>query len=224
MPLTFQRTLMPKSGIDQAVITGISGALNYGFAALIQDTIEAVALRLSGGDLARRGQPARRGGGRASRSTSRRSALGTRHPDRTTGSSRASGCRGAPCARPGGGSPPRDWPARSSGSPRRSSAAGKDREDRSIPVALPVGIALAAVERIPPPPLGGGGPGGVLDEDSSTSAAQVARHGARRDARAERRRRRRAAVRVRRQQGAREGPRAAPSACSAPSGTRPRCP
>src|SRR5436189_4848 len=48
MPITFQRTLMPKSGVDQAVITGISGALNYGFAALIQDTNEAVALRLSG--------------------------------------------------------------------------------------------------------------------------------------------------------------------------------
>lgn len=48
MPLTFQRTLMPKSMVDQALITGISGALNYGIPALIQDTIEAVALRLSG--------------------------------------------------------------------------------------------------------------------------------------------------------------------------------
>jgi uncharacterized membrane protein len=48
MPLTFQRTLMPKSTVDQALITGISGALNYGIPALLQDTVEAVALRLSG--------------------------------------------------------------------------------------------------------------------------------------------------------------------------------
>jgi hypothetical protein len=48
MPSTFQRTLMPRSTLDQALITGICGALDYGFAALIQDTVEAAALRLSG--------------------------------------------------------------------------------------------------------------------------------------------------------------------------------
>jgi len=48
MPTTFQRTLMPRSTLDQALTTGICGALDYGFAALIQDTIEAVALRVSG--------------------------------------------------------------------------------------------------------------------------------------------------------------------------------
>ena len=48
MPTTFQRTLMPRSTLDQALTTGICGALNYGFAALIQDTVEAVALRISG--------------------------------------------------------------------------------------------------------------------------------------------------------------------------------
>ncbi len=48
MPITFQRTLMPRSNMDQALITGISTALNYGFAAMIQDTVESVALRLSG--------------------------------------------------------------------------------------------------------------------------------------------------------------------------------
>ena len=47
-PTTFQRTLMSRSTRDQALITGICGALDYGFAALIQDTVEAVALRLSG--------------------------------------------------------------------------------------------------------------------------------------------------------------------------------
>jgi hypothetical protein len=45
MPITFQPTLMPRSGLDQALITGISTSLNYAFAALIQDSIEAVALR-----------------------------------------------------------------------------------------------------------------------------------------------------------------------------------
>ena len=48
MPTTFQRTLMPRSTLDQALTTGICGALDYGFAALIQDTVEAVALRISG--------------------------------------------------------------------------------------------------------------------------------------------------------------------------------
>jgi uncharacterized membrane protein len=48
MPTTFQRTLMPRSTLDQALTTGVCGALNYGFAALIQDTVEAVALRISG--------------------------------------------------------------------------------------------------------------------------------------------------------------------------------
>jgi uncharacterized membrane protein len=48
MPITFQPTLMPRSGLDQALITGISAALNYSFAALIQDSIEAVALRGAG--------------------------------------------------------------------------------------------------------------------------------------------------------------------------------
>lgn len=47
-PTTFQRTLMPRSTRDQALTTGICGALDYGFAALIQDTVEAVALRISG--------------------------------------------------------------------------------------------------------------------------------------------------------------------------------
>ncbi len=48
MPITFQRTLMPRSTLDQALTTGICGALDYGSAALIQDTVEAVSLRISG--------------------------------------------------------------------------------------------------------------------------------------------------------------------------------
>jgi uncharacterized membrane protein len=47
MPTTFQRTLMPRSTLDQALTTGICGALDYGFAALIQDTVEAGSRRIS---------------------------------------------------------------------------------------------------------------------------------------------------------------------------------
>ena len=36
---------MPRSGLDQALVTGISASLDYAFAALIQDSIEAMALR-----------------------------------------------------------------------------------------------------------------------------------------------------------------------------------
>jgi hypothetical protein len=35
---------MPRSALDQALVTGISTALNYALAALVQDSIEAVAL------------------------------------------------------------------------------------------------------------------------------------------------------------------------------------
>ena len=48
MPITFQPTLMPRSVLDQALVSGISTSLNYAFAALIQDSLEAVALRGAG--------------------------------------------------------------------------------------------------------------------------------------------------------------------------------
>jgi hypothetical protein len=48
MPITFQPTLMPRSALDQALVTGISTGLNYSFAALVQDSIEALALRGAG--------------------------------------------------------------------------------------------------------------------------------------------------------------------------------
>src|SRR5918992_4065602 len=50
VPLTFQPTLMPRSALDQALVTGISTSLNYALAALIQDSIEALALRAAGRD------------------------------------------------------------------------------------------------------------------------------------------------------------------------------
>jgi hypothetical protein len=66
MPLTFQPTLMPRSPLDQALVTGISTALNYSFAALVQDSIEAMALRGAG-----RTDPAR-----VDRHTWRRASIG----------------------------------------------------------------------------------------------------------------------------------------------------
>jgi uncharacterized membrane protein len=48
MPITFQPTLMPRSVVDQALVTGISTSLNYAMSALIQDSVEALALRAAG--------------------------------------------------------------------------------------------------------------------------------------------------------------------------------
>ena len=45
MPITFQPTLMTRSALHQALVSGISTSLDYAFAALIQDSLEAVALR-----------------------------------------------------------------------------------------------------------------------------------------------------------------------------------
>jgi hypothetical protein len=39
---------MPRSALDQALVTGISTSLNYSFAALLQDSIEALALGSAG--------------------------------------------------------------------------------------------------------------------------------------------------------------------------------
>jgi uncharacterized membrane protein len=47
-PLTFQRTLMPRTTLDQGIVTGLSTAAHYGFTALVQDSIETIAMRLAG--------------------------------------------------------------------------------------------------------------------------------------------------------------------------------
>jgi uncharacterized membrane protein len=46
MPLTFQRTLMPRSTLDQGIVTGVTTALSFLVTALVQDTIEAFASRV----------------------------------------------------------------------------------------------------------------------------------------------------------------------------------
>ena len=48
VPVSFQRTLMPRSTLDQGLVTGLSMTLDYTLGALVQDGIEVVALRLLG--------------------------------------------------------------------------------------------------------------------------------------------------------------------------------
>jgi uncharacterized membrane protein len=48
VPLTFQRTLMPRTTIDQALITGLSFAANHALASLVQESLQSVALLITG--------------------------------------------------------------------------------------------------------------------------------------------------------------------------------
>jgi uncharacterized membrane protein len=62
-PLTFQRTLMPRSTMDQAVVTGLTVSANHALVSLVQEVIQATALTVAG--QARRRQPDERRWGRA---------------------------------------------------------------------------------------------------------------------------------------------------------------
>ena len=44
VPLTFQRTLMPRSTMDQALVTGLTVAANRALVSLVQESIQAGAL------------------------------------------------------------------------------------------------------------------------------------------------------------------------------------
>ena len=48
VPRSFQRTLMPRSAVDQGVVTGVLVGGNYATAAFLQDVIEALAERFGG--------------------------------------------------------------------------------------------------------------------------------------------------------------------------------
>ncbi len=47
-PLTFQRTLMPRATMDQALVTGLSASSNHALVALLQESIQAAVLALTG--------------------------------------------------------------------------------------------------------------------------------------------------------------------------------
>ena len=97
LPLTFQRTLMPRGAIDQAIVTGLSISTNHALVSLAQESINALSLSLLRRRRRcrrpRRREPARVGvrrrrGGRGSR-RAKGAATNTR---RTTAPRRASHC------------------------------------------------------------------------------------------------------------------------------------
>jgi uncharacterized membrane protein len=47
-PLTFQRTLMPRSTMDQALVTGLTVSANHALVSLVQEVIQATALTVGG--------------------------------------------------------------------------------------------------------------------------------------------------------------------------------
>jgi uncharacterized membrane protein len=47
-PLTFQRTLMDRATIDQALVTGLSASTNHALITLVQETVQSVTLLLVG--------------------------------------------------------------------------------------------------------------------------------------------------------------------------------
>jgi uncharacterized membrane protein len=59
VPLTFQRTLMPRSTVDQAIVTGLTIASNRSLVSLIQESIQAAALLGVGGREGAEADPAR---------------------------------------------------------------------------------------------------------------------------------------------------------------------
>ncbi len=48
-PWTFQRTLMPRSTLDQGLVTGLTLAVDYALGALVQELVESASLRAVGG-------------------------------------------------------------------------------------------------------------------------------------------------------------------------------
>ena len=193
MPITFQPTLMPRSGLDQALITGVSTSLNYAFAALIQDSIEAVALRGAG-----RTDPAK-----VDRHTWRRASIGLdlaaigaglAAPERPAAEAgRAAAARRGADGRlvAVGHRPVRRGHRR---------APGADRPPRRHPGPLAPGGAVrrrrpGRGQRLPAPALGGAVPRGDDRRGRTRVGGQVVRHEPWRDRRAHRAGRRRAPVR-----------------------------
>jgi uncharacterized membrane protein len=60
-PLTFQRTLMPRTTMDQALVTGLTVATNNMIVSLVQESIQAAALILAGQAATKRAEETRWG-------------------------------------------------------------------------------------------------------------------------------------------------------------------
>ena len=134
---------MPRSALDQALVTGISTSLNYGLAALIQDSIEALALRVAG-----RTDPAR-----VDRHRWRRASVVLDVAAIGAGLAVQSALRARPGERlPHGGARTAGWWLSATGLSgavvgvlQELTGRRGDREDHSLPVAPLAGLVLAAV-------------------------------------------------------------------------------
>ena len=170
MPITFQPTLMPRSRLDQALITGISTSLNYAFAALIQDSIEAVALRGAG-----RTDPAK-----VDRQTWRRASIGLDLAAIGAGLALQNALRPRPGERlPRGGARTAAWWLSATGLSgavigvlQELTGRRGDTQDHSLPVAPFAGAALAAVNDYRRRRWEARFPGVAADEDAPASAAR----------------------------------------------------
>jgi hypothetical protein len=170
MPITFQPTLMPRSALDQALVTGISTSLNYAFAALIQDSIEALALRGAG-----RTDPAR-----VDRHAWRRASVGLDVAAVAAGLAIQRALRARPGERlPRGGARTAAWWLAATGlsgavvgALQELTGRRGDREDASLPVAPFAGAALAAVNDYRRRRWEARFPGVGADEGAPASAAK----------------------------------------------------
>jgi uncharacterized membrane protein len=142
LPITFQRSLMPRSAVDQALVTGISTSLNYAMAALIQDSIEALALGGAG-----RTDPAR-----VDRHAWRRASVGLDLAAIAAGLAVQRALAPRPGERlPRGGARTAAWWLSSTGLSgavvgglQELTGRRGDTQDRSVPVAPFAGVVLAA--------------------------------------------------------------------------------
>jgi uncharacterized membrane protein len=171
MPITFQPTLMPRNALDQALITGISTSLNYAFAALIQDSIEAVALRGAG-----RADPTK-----VDRQTWRRASVALDLAAIGAGMAIQSALRPKPDeGLPRGGARTAGWWLSATGLAgaivgvlQELTARRDDTQDRSIPVAPFAGAAMAAVNDYRRRRWERQFPGVGADEDAPVSAVKA---------------------------------------------------
>ncbi|HET9558186.1 MAG TPA: hypothetical protein VFS70_13680, partial [Actinomycetota bacterium] len=170
MPITFQPTLMPRSALDQAMVTGISTSLNYAFAALIQDSIEAAALRGAG-----RTDPAK-----VDRHTWRRASIGLDLAAIGAGLAAQSALRPRPGERlPRGGARTAAWWLSATGLSgavigvlQELTSRRGDTQDHSLPVAPFASVVLAGVNEYRRRRWEARFAEVAADEDAPTSAAR----------------------------------------------------
>ena len=170
IPITFQRTLMPRSPLDQALVTGISTALNYSFAALIQDSVEALALSGAG-----RADPTK-----VDRHAWRRASIALDLATIGAGLTLQSALRPRPGERlPRGGVRTAGWWLSATGlsgavvgALQELTRRRRDVQDLSIPVAPFAGAALATVNDFRRRRWEARSPGLPADEGAPASAAK----------------------------------------------------